>query len=107
MPWMAFCMADEVASSGSRVASRAESSDAPHPPLTIRHGYFLQVEALPQVELPGLLVANQEFRGALAQHLALVNEVGRVDEAESFADFGAGRAHADAARLELQDHLLH
>jgi hypothetical protein len=42
---------------------------------------------------------DQEVAGALLEHLALMDEVGAVDDAQRFADVVIGDDDADAAGL--------
>ena len=44
--------------------------------------------------------------GALRQHLAGVDDIGAVDEAERLADVVIGDEHADAARLQMPHEIL-
>ena len=67
----------------------------------------LEVEPLPEVKLSGLFVANEKLAAALGQDLALMNQVGAVDDAERLADVVIGHDHADAARFQLENHLLY
>src|ERR1019366_10688633 len=65
------------------------------------------VEILPEVGLARLFVLDEELPAALRQLLALVQEVGAVDDAEGLPDVVISDDHANAARLEAQDDLLH
>src|SRR5262245_53768526 len=95
MPWMAFCMG------GSEPTNHTKSpKEKTKFPEFRGLGAFrgLEIKAVAEVELSRLFVTDEEVAGALGEHLALMDQVGAIDDAQRFTDVVIGHDHADAAR---------
>jgi len=72
----------------------------------LRAREFSHLEIFAEIEAPDVGMGDDVVRAALGQHMAAMDDIGAVDEAERLAHIVVGDEHADASPLQVPHEVL-